>query len=344
MSAAIAREASGRALGVDVGGSTIKWALLVDGTVVATDKVPTPEGGPELVVEEVGALYYQAAPLDALGVAVPAVVDPVIGVVSIVPNLPGDWSGFPLGAALEARVRQHVVLVNDARSFALAELRLGAGRGCCNAIFITLGTGVGGALAVHGQLYLGSNGKAGEFGHQTIDPDGLPCGCGNRGCIETVASAPAVVAATVRGLRQGKPSVLRSMWHEGERPLSAADVASASAEGDVLAGEVMARAANGLGVGLANLSVVLAPDRVVIGGGFGQALRVLLEPLEQVLAEHVRLWPPSPVVGNALGLYAGAVGAALWALESNDEDHRVWEQKKDLPVQGNTLTRAQPNG
>lgn len=306
-----------------MGGTAIKSALLVDGDVAGSDNATTPRGGPEQVVQEIVALYRRWAPLDALGVAVPAVVDPVAGVVSVAPNLPGNWAGFALGPALEARMGQHVVLANDARCFALGELRLGSARGCRDVIFVTLGTGVGGAVAVEGDIYLGSNGLAGELGHQTIDPEGMVCGCGNRGCVETVASGSAVVAATVRGLRQGVPSVLRATWQEGRNYLSAADVAMAAVEGDIFAAEVMARAAHGLGIGLANLSVVLAPERIVIGGGLGQALGVLLKPLEAVLAEHLHLWPPCPVVGSALGLLAGAVGAALWAMEHDGQCHHV---------------------
>lgn len=337
MTSAPARDQVRRVLGIDVGGSAIKLALIVDGTVATSDNTTTPRGGPEQVVQEIVALCQRFAPLDALGVAVPAVVDPIAGVVSVTPNLPGNWAGFALGPALEARAGQRVVLANDARCFALGELRLGSARGCRDVIFVTLGTGVGGAIAVDGEVYLGSNGLAGELGHQTIDPDGPLCGCGNRGCIETVASGSAVVAEAVRGLRQGVPSVLRQVWQEGRNPVTAADVAMTAAEGDTFAAKVIARAAHGLGIGLANLSAVLAPERIVIGGGFGQALGVLLKPLEKVLAEHLRLWPPCPLVGSPLGISAGAVGAALWAMEHDEQGHHVPKAKR-VPAHRNTPT------
>jgi len=308
---------SPRMLGIDVGGSAIKWALLADGHVTDSGRVATPAGAPGLVVQALAAICEERADVDAVGVAMPGVVDTATGSVTTLPNLPGAWAGFPLAGILGERVGRLVALTNDARSFALAELRLGAAEGSRDALFVTLGTGVGGAVVIGGQLYLGSNGRAGELGHQTIDPDGLLCGCGNRGCVETVASAPAVVAAAMRGLLQGLPTCLRTPAKGGTGLVTAAEVADAAAKGDPFATEVIGRAAQALGIGLANLCNVLSPERIVIGGGFAQSLAVLRKPLESSLSEHVRMWPHCPVVGSTLGLYAGAIGAALWTHEDS---------------------------
>ena len=139
----------------------------------------------------------------------PGLYDPATGATRFLVNVPGDWAGRPVARPIAAALGRPVSLINDARAFGLAELRLGAGRGAGSMVGLSLGTGVGGVIAVDGRVHLGHDGTAGEVGHQTIDPNGPPCGCGNHGCLEAFARADRIAAACGtddrRGRRRARP-------------------------------------------------------------------------------------------------------------------------------------------
>ncbi|HEX2645702.1 MAG TPA: ROK family protein, partial [Candidatus Dormibacteraeota bacterium] len=158
---------------------------------------------------------------------------------------------------------------------------------------ITLGTGVGGGLVLNGSLYLGHDGTAGEFGHQTILPDGPPCNCGNRGCLEALAKADAITAAC------GQPDVQASV--------------AAARAGDARALQGIHDVGRYLGIGVSNVVVLLGVDRVVVGGGIAAAGDTLLDPIREELKRRVHVTDVSriDVVGGELGTWAGAIGAAL---------------------------------
>src|SRR5205807_7534004 len=143
--------------------------------------------------------------IESVGIGMPGVLDPDAGVTRFIPNIPGNWDGVQVTDEMAREVGSKVRLINDARAFALAEHGMGAGRGATSMLGITLGTGVGGGLILDGHLYLGHEGTAGEFGHQTILPDGPRCNCGNHGCLEALARADAIAAAC------GQPSVEESV-------------------------------------------------------------------------------------------------------------------------------------
>jgi glucokinase len=189
-------------------------------------------------------------------------------------------------------------LINDARAFGLAELRLGAGRGAGTMIGLTLGTGVGGCVVVDGRLVQGHDGTAGEIGHQTLEPNGPSCGCGNRGCLEAFARADRIAAAC------GAESVEEA-------------VARARA-GDPRAVAGLAEVGRYLGIGIANMVVVLSPDRVVIGGGVAAASDLLLDTIRAELARRVftTSLDEVEVVTAELGIWAGAIGAAIHGAEA----------------------------
>ena len=189
-----------------------------------------------------------------------------------------------------------VTLVNDVRALTLAELRLGAGRGALDLVCIALGTGVGGGVVIGGRLHLGL-GHAGEIGHTTVDPDGPLCGCGNRGCLDRMASASSIAAAA------GRESV--------------AEAARAARAGDPVARQAFERAGEYVGRVLAGAVVLLWPERVVVGGGVADAGELLLEPLRAELRRRACVAPVGEiaVVPAELGPHAGAVGAALWGAE-----------------------------
>jgi glucokinase len=228
---------------------------------------------------------------------VPGLYDPARGTTRFLVNVPGDWAGRPVGPPVEAALGIPAALINDARAFGLAELRLGAGRGVQAMVGLTLGTGVGGVIAVDGRVVLGHDGTAGELGHQTIDPDGPSCGCGNHGCLEAFVRADRFAAAC------------------GTNTPAEAVTAARAGDAQALAG--LAEMGRYLGIGIANMVVVVSPDRVVIGGGVAAAGDLLFEPIRAELRRRVYTTDLAEVavVPAELGTLAGAIGAAIHGAE-----------------------------
>lgn len=303
-----------RYLGLDLGGTNIKGAVVnVDGTetpsVVSTSSTHTmAELGPAAVVDRMihlgKAMATEAGPVSGVGVGVPGLFDFDTGVISFFTNLPGVWEGFPLRATIAGSLGVPATLINDARAFTLAEATVGAGRGCTTVACITLGTGVGGGLFINGELHFGAFGIAGELGHQTVLPDGPVCGCGNPGCMEALTRAPVIAAAAGRDTME--------------------EVLAGAAEGDAACVTAIDQAATFLGIGLANIVTMIGPDRIVVGGGVATAGDALLGPIRAAVRERVTLVPPEQVevVAAELGSQAGAIGAALAAVESPTKDRR----------------------
>lgn len=299
--------ANPRHLGLDLGGTNIKGAVVAhdaDGwATLDHGHLPTPvEGTPDAVLGrlvEVGADLIGRWPgVVSVGIGVPGLYDPVTGTTRFIPNLPGDWFGAPVAASVSRALRLPCALVNDARAFGLAELRLGAGRGAGTMVGITMGTGVGGVVAIDGRVHLGHDGTAGELGHQTIESDGPWCTCGNRGCLEAFARADRLAAAC------------------GASTVEEAVERARAGDAQALAG--MGEVGRYLGLGLGNLVSVLTPDRIVIGGGVGAAAADLL--VEHIHAElrrriHTTSLDELEIVTAELGVWAGAIGAALHGAE-----------------------------
>jgi glucokinase len=285
-------------LGLDLGGTNVKCALLEGERVIAQASAPTRSAaGPEDVLARVAELARTTAapfgfPVTA-GLGLPGHFDPEAGTGGLLPNLAGSWEGRPIAGPLGEALGVPVRLVNDVRAMTLAELRLGAGRGVRDLVCVALGTGVGGGVAIGGRLHLGL-GHAGEIGHTTVVPDGPLCGCGNRGCLDRVAGAAAIAADA------GRPSV--------------ADAVAAAEAGDARAREALARAGRHVGLALAGAVVLLWPERVVVGGGVAAAGELLLGPLREELRRRAQVAPVDAiaVVPAQLGAGAGAIGAALW--------------------------------
>ena len=287
-------------LGLDLGGTNVKCAVLEDGRVVATDSWPTRAAdGEDAVLERVAALgRATVAPFGrpaTAGLALPGHFEDGAGV--LLPNLLGDWAGRPIAGPVGDGLGVEVTLINDVRALTLAELRLGAGRGARDLVCVALGTGVGGGVVIDGRLHLGL-GHAGEIGHTTVDPDGPPCGCGNRGCLDRMAGAETIAAAA------GQPTV--------------AAAAEAARTGDETAVAAFARAGEYVGRVLAGAVVLLWPERVVVGGGVADAGELLLGPLRAELRRRACVAPVDriDIVRAELGPHAGAVGAALWVSRS----------------------------
>jgi len=283
-----------RQLGLDLGGTKIKLAVLEDGRCVSRDETETrSEDGPEAVLERLVELGRSAGEADSVGVAVPGLVDDD-GNALLFPNLHGAWAGRQVLAPLEAGLGQPVRLVNDGHAFALAEAALGAGMGGSTVMCIVCGTGIGGGLALDGALHLGPEGRAGEFGHHTVAENGPPCACGNHGCLELYAGSRAIADAAAA------PSFDEAL----ERARA----------GDERAVEALRRAGELIGLAIANVVIFLCPDRVVVGGGVAVAGDLLFAPLRASLEARARVAPLEriAVVPASLGPGAGAIGAALY--------------------------------
>lgn len=297
-----------RVLGLDLGGTNIKVAVVETsaGTiprVVYTNQGRTrPEGGPDVVTGRLLDLGLEAieakGPVAGAGIGVPGLFEFDTGKIVFFTNLPGPWEGFPLRSGLADGLGVTTNLINDARAFTLAEGTVGAGQGVRTLACLTLGTGIGGGIMIDGKVQFGAFGVTGEIGHQTVAPDGPVCGCGNRGCLEAVARPPVIAEAA------GKETF--------------EEVLNGLADGDPVCEQAFANAAHFIGIGLGNVMHVIGPDRIVIGGGVAKAGDVVFDPIRESVRRRVTLVPPEAIeiVPAQLGAFAGAIGAALSALDS----------------------------
>jgi glucokinase len=299
-------------VGIDVGGSTA-IAVRLDPGAGVTARTESPAGGDltETIVEVAGRVW--SSDVVAVGAGVAGLVRYPDGFVWG-PHVAGSASG--LGAALASHWGVPVVVDNDVNSAAFAEFRVGAAAGRSHGCMVTVGTGIGGAIVIDGRIWRG-RGFAGEPGHITVEPDGAPCSCGRRGCWETTVSGPALAGAAEAVRRDDPDGPFAAALGPG--PVRAEAVSAAAAAGELTAIELVAAAGAALGRGLATLVAVLDPEVIVIGGGLGSIGPHLLEPARAALAAArfaPAHWSAPDVVTAGLGPGAGAVGAALLALEA----------------------------
>ncbi len=313
-------------IGVDLGGTKIA-AALVDvgsGTVAARESIPTEaHAGPEAVLARMGELILSVgraaglAPeqIGAVGVGVPGPFDQATGQTIFLPNLAGMWRGVRVREGLRRTVDWPIWLINDARAFVLAEATFGAGCAANTVAGLTIGTGIGGGIAIGGRLHLGIDGTAGEVGHMTIDPHGQPCGCGNRGCLETFASGPSIATLGIRAALTGVPTRIGELAGYDLNKITPEIILQAAEEGDQVARDILGRAGAALGVGVANLVTVLSPDCVILGGNVARLGEWLFGPVRAAVRERCRAIPVEQVwiLPAALGGDAGSIGAAIWA-------------------------------
>ena len=249
---------------VDIGSTKMNVALFSpDGKLLSSTTIPTlVEEGADSVITRLGdcieAVITGAGKTPAatagIGIACAGGIDTERGmVVTPSPNLP-DWVDVPLAARMRERFGVPAYIINDASAAALGEHRYGAGRGVNNLVLLTLGTGIGGGIITNGKLYLGACGAAAEIGHMAI-AEGPPCGCGNSGCFEMLASGTAIERDAATRLEHGEQSVLRETIGDDYQAVTAEQVAEAAGKDDLLAREVLASAAHYLGVGMVNWSI-----------------------------------------------------------------------------------------
>lgn len=308
-------------VGIDIGGTKIAGVLLDShDQVLATHKVPTPATDSEALLVAVIEMVHtlaQGRQVSAIGVAAAGFIDANQAEVIYAPNL--SWRNEPLKAKLEASLNLPVVIENDANAAGWAEYRFGAGRGTRNMVMLTLGTGVGGAIIADGKLYRGGFGIGAEFGHLRFVPDGRPCGCGQRGCLEQYASGTALLNSAKALASSDSPegAFLRSLEANPEE-ITGQQVYQAIQQKDPGALGLVEELSVNLGKALASIVALLDPELVVIGGGLSVLGELLLAPIHRSYLENLPAMgyrPELRLVTAELVNEAGSVGAADLARE-----------------------------
>jgi glucokinase len=312
-------------VGVDLGGTKILSAVFDPYlNILAREKKSTqPQLGPKGVMDRVAdcvseALASAAVPhasVAALGVGVPGMVDSSRGFVRVAPNL--NWHDVSLAPQLGNKLHIPVVVVNDVQAGTMAVQHLGAGRQLRDYVCMFIGTGIGGGLVLRGESYRGIHGMGGEIGHMVVVAhDGPKCGCGNRGCLEAVASRSAIVRRIVAAMEKGRKTVVRDLCDGDTSRIRSRILAEAYREGDKLVREVIDDACEYLGIGAANLINVLNPQAVILGGGLIEALGDKLLPrIAKAARAHVMAASAERVriLDSGLGDDAGILGSAIAA-------------------------------
>jgi glucokinase len=317
-------------LGVDLGGTNLKAGIVNPdtGEMLVSRSVPTvAREGPAAVMARMAELIeglissagLAPAAIGGIGIGVPGALNLAEGTTRFLPNLPGNWPNVPLAAVIQEQTGLPVSLLNDVRAITFGEWRFGAGRGVDTLACFAIGTGIGGGLIINGQLHLGIGGTAGELGHQTIDLNGPACGCGNRGCLEALASGPAIAAMGMKAVTQGRTTVIGALVNYDLNRITPEVICAAAAQGDAVGQEIYAQVGTLLGVAIANVLITVGPRKVVLAGGVAAAGELLLRPVRQTIRERVFLMPADQVdiVLASLGSEAGVLGAAAWANQSN---------------------------
>ena len=309
-----------RAVGIDVGGTKIAALRLTpEGTVEASTTLPTPAADGEAAFPAIEAAISSVIDerVTAIGIGIAGLVDVPGGVLLSAPNM--AWRDLALATPVGALFGRPVTVDNDATAAAWGESRLGSSRGHDDSLFVGVGTGIGGGIVAGGRLVRGAHGLAGEIGHVIVEPGGPACGCGNRGCWEQVASGLAIARAGARAVVDEPGSAIAALAGGEPDRVTGELVTEAARAGDVVAEGIVAEVGRRLGEGVAGLVNVLDPEIVVIGGGASHAGEILLAPLRAAFTASVEgadVRPEVPIVPATLGNQAGAIGAALLALEA----------------------------
>lgn len=312
---------SASVLGVDLGGSHCSIAFVnKQGKIIDRHGWPhEPESGPDIIldrlIQEIQKLCKQnkLAPI-AIGMGLPGNIDSINGVCKLSPNLFG-WKNIHVGKILSKKFEVPVKIGNDVRIAALGEARFGAGMKFSSFLFMAIGTGIGGGIIINKSLWVGAHNSAGEIGHITIEPDGPLCNCGNRGCLEALASGPAISAMAASGMMRHRSTLLAKMVNDpGE--ITAKIVAQAAEQNDPLALECFMTAGKHIGIALASLVTTLDVERIVLGGGVSKSGDILIEPIYRELEQRVRMFSVKNIlISSKLGRDAGIIGAASIAYD-----------------------------
>ncbi|MGB3341417.1 MAG: ROK family protein [bacterium] len=297
-------------IGIDIGGTNIKSALVKDDKIIKRKKVLTyADQGPSAVVDQIiKAIQIFEKPLSHIGIGIAGIIDSRKGIVRYSPNLAG-WSDVKLARLIKREFKVPVKILNDVNSICLGEWKFGAGRGYNNIFLFTLGTGVGGAAVCEGKLLFGANGFAGEFGHSVIKYDGKKCTCGQFGHLEGYVGARYIVERTKRRMRKQK-STLRKY-----KKITPYIIAQEAKRGDVLAKEIFAEIGFYIGIGLSNIISLFDPEVIIVSGGISRAGKILFDSIRKTADERIMgsVYRDFKIIPGKLGDDAGILGAVYFA-------------------------------
>jgi glucokinase len=296
-------------IGVDLGGTNLRIAAIsTDGQLLEKITLGVKVAlGPDHCINEMcesilrlSEKHRGGGSFLGAGIGVPGIIDMEAGMLRKSANLPG-WSDYPVRAEIEQRLAARVFLENDANVAALGEKWLGAARGVDNMAIVTLGTGIGGGIVLNGKIWHGMNGMSGEFGHVTIEPEGVPCGCGNHGCAERYASATAVVRMAQEAITSGAaPELAKAASTDAE--FGAKSIYNLAIQGDEQAQRIFRRFGRALGLLLGGLVNILNLDMFVIGGGVSSAWDAFAPTMFEELRERSLVYAataPDDSLGDA---------------------------------------------
>jgi glucokinase len=321
-------------VGVDMGGTKILSAVVTgEGKVLSQFKMQTrADRRPDEVIQRIADCIRKAidasglhiSQVRAIGVGAPGPLDPDTGVVIFAPNL--GWSNVPLKAKLEARLGIPTFVDNDVNVGTLGEFVFGAGKGTNNLVGVFVGTGIGGGIIWEGKLLHGVNKTAGEIGHMIVKAGGPRCGCGNRGCLEALASRTAITKQFRKAiLKKGKKSLIVELNGGNLKTIRSNALAEAIDRRDKLATKIMRRAAEYLGIGVASIVHFLNPEMIVFGGGVVESMGdSFVEDIRNIAAAHAlpNTLSGVQIVKAKLGDHAGVIGASVLARQRLSEEGR----------------------
>ena len=306
-------------IGVDLGGTKISTALSTfEGNIISQTVVPTNASEGELPVlnriissinEVINGANITINEVEAIGIGSPGPLDAKKGLIITTPNLP--FKNYNLVQPIKERFNVPVYLDNDANVAAIGEFMFGAGKGKENIVFFTVSTGVGGGAVLNGQAYRGNTSNALEIGHMTVAPDGPRCGCGNVGCLEAVASGTAIGK---RGQEAVQTNVETSLKKYDK--ITSYEVFVEAKNGDAVAKEIVDKAMNYLGIGVANAISIFDPEMVIIGGGVSKVGDILFDTVKSVVKARCfkAMSDSCEIVPAGLGTDAGVMGAVALAI------------------------------
>jgi glucokinase len=309
------------AIGIDLGGTNLRVALVSRaGEIIRKIKEPASEEILNSFFKIADNLFSDE--IAGIGLGVAGLVDSFGGRVLISPNLPAV-EGINLVEEIRERFRVPVFIENDANAAAFGERWIGAGKEFSNFVLVTLGTGIGGGIIKNGRLL----DVAAEIGHMTIDADGERCPCGNSGCLESYASARAILSKAVSSLEGGKESMLKECCGESFYKLTVEDIWKTALDGDNLSREVLKNAGRYLGIGIVNIINLMSPEAIILAGGLIGAWDIYIqEAIKEASRRAFReLFDTVKIIPSILGDDAGVIGSAGLVFEKMKSEGRITE-------------------
>jgi glucokinase len=317
---------SDKVIGIDLGGTRIKIGLVdfQGNMLLSKNYLTSVELGRQQTIKRIIRIIKQFIEISSqilskpklIGMGAPGVIDRENGIIKHSPNLP-DWKEVPLARLIAEETGIATFLDKDANVVTYGEKWIGAGQDFKNFVCLTLGTGVGSGLILNDRPWFGNLSSGPEFGHITLEPGGEQCGCGNRGCLETLASASYLVKKAKKGLDKKEASLLSATLSSKKRPLSAKVLYEAAQKGDPLCIALFADVGRYLGIALANIILTLGLEGVVLGGGLSKASTIFLPYLEKEFKKRLTMADAKSVSIRIsfLGEKSGVLGAAKMALD-----------------------------